>query len=100
MTTEYCCLVAKLCLTLCDPWSLLTEFDSPGICSNSCSLSWWCHPTISSSVIPFSSCPQSFPASWSFPMSQLFASDDHSIGAPASVLPVNIQVYFPLGLTG
>ena len=76
------------------------EFDSPGICSNSCPLSWWCHPTISSSVILFSSCLQSFSASGSFPMSQLIASDDHSIGASASGLPVNIQSCFPLGLTG
>ena len=75
---------------------------SPGVCSNSCSLSWWCHPTISSSVIPFSSCSQSFPASESFPMSQLFTSSGHSIGASASasVLPMNIQGWFPLGFTG
>ena len=69
---------------------------------NSCPLNWWCHPTISSSVIPFSSCPQSLPASGSFQMSQLFASGGQSIGALASVsvLPVNIQGWFPLGLTG
>ena len=75
---------------------------SPGVWSNSCSLSWWCHPTISSSVIPFSSCSQSFPASESFPMSQLFTSSGHSIGASASasVLPMNIQGWFPLGFTG
>ena len=75
---------------------------SPGVCSNSCSLSWWCRPTISSSVIPFSSCSQSFPASESFPMSQLFTSSGHSIGASASasVLPMNIQGWFPLGFTG
>ena len=60
------------------------------VCSNSCPLSQWCHPTISSSVIPFSSCPQSFPASGSFPMSRLFASDGQSIGASALVLPMNI----------
>ena len=73
----------------------------PGACSNSCSLSQWCHPTISSSVIPFSSCLQSFPASGSFPMSQFFASGGQSIGAwaSASVLPMNIQDWFPLGLT-
>ena len=58
---------------------------SPGVCSNSCPLSWWCHPTISSSVVSFSSCPQSFPASGSFPMSWLFLSDNQSIGASASV---------------
>ena len=63
----------------------------PGVYSNSCPLSWWCHPTISSSVVPFSSCLQSFPASGSFQMSQLFASDGQSIGvsASASVLPMN-----------
>jgi len=71
---------------------------SPGVCSNSCPLSWWCNPTISSSVVPFFSCPQSFPASGSFPVSQLFSSGQ-SIGTSASVLPMNIQSYFPLGLT-
>ena len=71
-------------------------------CSNSCPLSRWCHPTISSTVTPCSSCPQSFPASGSFAMSQLFVSGGQSIGASvsASVLPVNIQGWFPLGLTG
>ena len=75
---------------------------SPGACSNSCPLSQWCHPTISSSVIPFPSCLQSFPASGSFLMSQLFTSGGQSIGASASasVLPMNIQDWFPLGLTG
>ena len=75
---------------------------SPGACSNACSLSRWCHPTISSSVVPFSSHLQSFPASGSFPMSQFFASGSRSIGvsASASVLPMNIQDWFPLGLTG
>ena len=75
---------------------------SPGVCSNSCPLSWWCHSTISSSVIPFSSCPQSFPAFGSFLISQLFASGGQSIGASASasVHPMNIQGWFPLGLTG
>ena len=70
--------------------------------SNSCPLSRWCHPTISSSVIPFSSCLQSFPASGSFPMSQFFASGSQSTGASAStsVLPMNIQDWFPLGWTG
>ena len=73
---------------------------TPRTCSNSCPLSQWCHPTTSSSVIPFS-CPQSFPASGSLPMSHLFTSGDQSIGAPASasVLPMNIQDWFPLGLT-
>ena len=75
---------------------------SPKVCSNSNPLSQWCHPTISSSVVPFSSCPQSFPASESFPGSQLFASGGQSVGVSvsASVLPVNIQGRFPLGLTG
>ena len=75
---------------------------SPGVCSNSCPLSWWCHPIISSSVIHLSSCHQSFPASGSFPMSQLFTLGGQSTGASASasVLPVNIQGSFPLGLTG
>ena len=75
---------------------------TPGTCSNSCPLSWWCHPTISSSVIPFSSCLQSFPASDSFPMNQFFASGGQSIGtlASASVLPMNSQDWFPLGWSG
>ena len=74
---------------------------TPGACSNSCPLSWWCHPTISSSVSPFSSCLQSFPASGSLLMSQFFQSGGQSIGtsASASVLPMNIQDWFPLGLT-
>ena len=75
---------------------------SPGVCSNSCLSSWWCHPFISSSVVPFSSCLQTFPASESFPMSQFFTSDGQNIGvsASASVLPMNIQDWFPLGWTG
>ena len=75
---------------------------SPRACSNSCPLSQWCHPTISFSIVPFPSCLQSFPASGSFPMSQFFASGGQSIGvsASASVLPMNIQDWFPLGLTG
>ena len=73
-----------------------------GAYSNSCPLSWWCHSTISSSVIPFSSCLLSFRASGSFQMSQFFASGGQSIGvsASASVLPMNIQDWFPLGWTG
>ena len=73
-----------------------------GVCSNSCPLSKWCYPTISYSVAPFSSCPQSFPASGSFPVSWLFASGGQSIrtSASASILLVNIQGWFPLGLTG
>ena len=73
---------------------------SPGVCSDSCPLSPWCHPTISSSVAPFSSCLQSFPASGSFPVSWLFTSGSQSIAASASVLPVNIQGWFPLGFNG
>ena len=75
---------------------------TPRACSNSCPSSWWCHPTISSSVIPFSSYLQSFPASGSFTMSQFFASSGQRIGvsASASVLPMNIQDWFPLGWTG
>ena len=74
----------------------------PGVCLSSCLLSRWCHPTISSSVPSFSYCPQSFPASGSFPVSWLFTSAGQSIGASASasVLPMNIQGWFPLGLTG
>ena len=75
---------------------------SPRVCTNWCPLSWWCHPTISSSVVPFSSCLQSFPASRSFPMCRLFVSGGQSIGASASasVLQVNIQDWFSLGWTG
>ena len=72
-----------------------------GACSNSCSVSWWGHPTFSSSVVPFSSCLQPFPASVSFPMSQYFTSVGQSIevSASASVLPMIIQDWFPLGWT-
>ena len=75
---------------------------TPGVYPNSCASSRWCHPAISSSVVPFSSCLQSFPASGSFSMSQFLTSGGHSIGASASasVLPMNIQDWFPLGLTG
>ena len=75
---------------------------APRACINACASSWWCHPTMSSSVTPFSSCLQSFPASGSFPMSQFFASLGQSIGvsASASVLPMNIQGWSPLGWTG
>ena len=75
---------------------------SPGLCSNLCALSWWCHPTILSSVTTFSSCLQSFPASGVFPMShRLFTSGGQSVRAlpSASVLPMSIQDWFPLGLT-
>ena len=75
---------------------------TPGVYSNSCPSSWWCHPAISSSVVHFSSCPQSLPVSGSFPMSQFFISGGQSIGASAtaSVHPMNIQGWFPLGWTG
>ena len=101
------CSVAQLCLTLCDPHGLQharppCPSPTPRAYSNSCPSSWWCHPTISSAVIPFSSCLPSFPASGSFLMVRLFGSGGQSIGASvsASVLPVNIQGWFPLGLTG
>ena len=102
----YYCSVAQSCPTL---WphgvqqaSLPCPSLSPGVCSNSCLSSHWWHPTISSSVVPFSSCPQSFPESWSFPMSQFFTSGGQKFGASASasVLPTNIQDWFPLWLTG
>ena len=75
---------------------------TPGVYPNSSPLSRWCHPTISSSLVPFSSCPQSSPASWSFQMSQLFTSGGQSIrvSASTSVLPMNTQVWSPLGWTG
>ena len=99
-----CCSVAQLCPTLCKPHGLQharLPFPSPSprAC---CPLSRWCHLIISSSVVPFSSYLQSFPASGSFPMSWLFASGGQSIGASASalVLPMNIQGWFPFGLTG
>ena len=88
------------------PWTAPTRppcpSPTPGACSNSCPSSRWCHPTISSSVVPFSSCLQSFPASWSFPMSQFFASGGQNIGVSpsASALPIYIQDCFPLGWTG
>ena len=88
-------------MSLCDPIDCSSPSPSQGTCSNSCPLSLWCHPTISSSVFPFSSCLQSFPASGSFLMSQPFPSDGQSTGASVSpsVLPMNIQCWFPLGLT-
>ena len=85
------------------PWTSAHQASlSPGACSNSCLLSWWCHLTISSSVVPFSSHVHSFPASGSFPRSQFFAPGGQSIGVStsASVLPKNIQDWFPLGWTG
>ena len=92
--------ITLLCLTLC---SSIPGFPalhlSPGACSNSCPLSPWCNLTISSSVAHFSSCPQSFPTSGSFPMSWLFTPGGQSIGASVSVIPVNIQGWFPFVLT-
>ena len=102
----HCCSATQLCPTFVTPWTAACQaslsISSPRDCSNSCSLSWWCHPTISSSVVPFSSCLQSFPASGSFLVTQFFASGGQSIGASvsASVLPVNIQDWFSLELTG
>ena len=82
-------------------WASLS-INTPRVYSNSCPLSRWCYPAFSSSVVPFSSCPQSLPASGSFPMSQLFASGGQSIGVSVStsVLPVNTQEWSPLGWTG
>ena len=100
--------VAQSCLTLCDPTDCRTPgflpcpTPAPRACSNSCPSSWQCHPIILSSVIPFSSCLQSFPAVGSFPVSQFFASGGQSIraSASASVLSMNIQDWFPLELIG
>ena len=88
------------------PWITARQasLSSPtlGVHSNSCPSSWWCHPAISSSVVPFTSCPQSLPASGSFPMSQLFTWGGQSTGisALASFLPKNTQDWSPLGWTG
>ena len=98
--------VTQSCPTLCDPMDCNTclpcPSPTPRAYSNSCPLSWWCHPTISSSVIAFSSCLQSFPTSGSFPMSQFFTTGDQSIGASASasVLPMKTQGWCPSEWTG
>ena len=100
----FCCSLAKSCLTVCDP----INCSRPGFpflhylpeLLKLMSIESRCHPTILSSVIPFSSCPQFFPASGSFPVSQLFTSSSQSTKTSASVLPVKIQGWFPLGLTG
>ena len=100
--------VAQSCPTLCDPMNRTQHTrppclsPTPRVYSNSCLSSQWCHSAISSSVIPFSSCPQSLPASESFPMSQLFAWGGQSIGVSAltSVLPKNTQDWSPLGWSG
>ena len=106
--SKYCILqfssVAQLYPTLCNPHGLqhtklLCPSPTLGACLNSCPLSRWCHPTISSSVILFSSCLQSFPASGSFPMSQFFTSGSQNIGDSASALVLPMD-WFPLGLTG
>ena len=81
--------------------TLPCPFPTTGTCLNSCPLSQWCHPTMSSSVIPFSSYLQSFPASGSFPRSQVTSSGQNiGVSASASIFPMNIQDWFPLGLTG
>ena len=102
-----CPSVPELCPTLCNHMDssnarLPCPSLSPGVCSDSCPLSWQCYLTISSSVALFSFCLQSLPASGSFPMSQLFASSGQSVrvSTSASVLTMNIQNRFPLGLTG
>ena len=98
--------LTQSCLTLYDSMDCNVRFPcpspTPGACSNSCPSSRWCYPTISFSVIPFSSHPQSFPSPGSFPVSQFFPSGGQSIGvsASASVSPMNIQDWFPLGWTG
>ena len=101
-----CCSVANSSPTLCNPMDCMQHTRLPcpsptsAACSDLCPSSQWCHPAISSSVVPYSSCPQSFSASGSFPVSQLFKLGGQSIGASASVLPMNIQDWFPLGMTG
>ena len=103
--SHFCFSVTQSCLTLCEPMDC-THMDcrkhrlpcpspSPGVCSSSCPLSQWCHRTTSSSVALFSY-PQTSPASGFFPTSRFFTSDGQSIGASASVLPMNIQDWFPL----
>ena len=105
---DCCCSVAKSYPTLCDPINSSTtgssgpHYLSPGVCPSLCALSQWCHPTVLSSVATFSSCPQSFPPSGSFQMSQLFTSGGQRIGASVSgsTLSMNIQGWLSLGLTG
>ena len=99
--------VAQSCPVLCDPMDCSTpglpihhQLPVMGGWVNTCPLSQWCHPTISSSVVPFSSHLQSFPVSGSFQTNQFFASGGQSIGASASFLPMNIQDWFPLGWAG
>ena len=98
--------LAQLYLTLCNRMECsmpgFLSYTSPRVCTNSCSLSWCCHLTISSSVVPFSSCLQSFPVSGSFLMSQFFTSGGQSIGVSAStsILPMNIKDWFSLEWIG
>ena len=103
ISLHICCSLAQSCPTLQLHGLLHTRppcpSPAPRVCSNSCSSSRWCHPTISSTVVPFS-CPQSFWSPGSFPKSQLFASGDQSIRASASVLPMHTEGWFPLGLIG
>ena len=103
-SVQFSCSVMSDSLQPHEPQHARTPCRSPipGVYANPCPLSQWCHPTISSTVIPFSSCLQSFPASGSFPMSQLFTSGGQSIGvsASASVLPMNTEDWSPLGWTG
>ena len=104
VSVQFSCSVMSDSLRPHEPHHTRPPYPSPtpGVHPNPCPLSRWCHPTISSSVVPFSSCPQSFPASGSFQMSQLFTSGGQSIGvsALASVLPMNTQDWSPLGWTG
>ena len=104
LSVQFSCSVVSNSLWPHEPQHARLPYPSPtaGVYPNACPLSRWCHPTISSSVVPFSSCPQSFPASGSFQMSQLFASGGQSIRASAStsVLPMNTQDWSPLGWTG
>ena len=101
---QFSCSVVSDCLWPHEPQHARPPCPSPTprVHPNPCPLSWWCHPSISSSVVPFSSCPQSFPASGSFPVSQLFTSGGQSIGVSASTsdLPMNTQDWSPLEWTG
>ena len=103
MRSIFACCCSVVCCSAA-PWTAAhpasLSFTVSLICSNSCLLSQWYHPTVSSSVTSFSSCPQSLPPSGSFPVSWLFSFGGQSIGTSASVFPVNIQGWFPLGLTG
>ena len=94
------CSVTRCVRFFVPPW--ITPYQASLSITNSCTWGRWCHPAISSSVVPFSSCPQSLPASWAFPLSQFFAWGGQSIGVSASesVLPMNTQVWSPLGWTG